>query len=83
MRWRDKGREHERDGDTDDGRRTYLGFSVIVPHQPDLARDYPADAWEAEQDRRAAADGAAEDPAAPAETSDGEVGDDESVGGAA
>jgi len=35
MRWRDKGRDHERAGD--EGRRTYLGFTVIVPHQPDLA----------------------------------------------
>ena len=83
MRWRDKGREHERDSDRDDGRRTYLGFSVIVPHQPDLARDYPADAWEAEQTQRAAADGATEDSTTPAEESDGQVGDDESVGGAA
>jgi hypothetical protein len=34
-------RDHERAGD--EGRRTYLGFTVVVPHQPDLAREYPAD----------------------------------------
>jgi DNA-binding transcriptional ArsR family regulator len=47
MRWRDKGRDHERAGD--EGRRTYLGFTVIVPHQPDLAREYPADKLNAGQ----------------------------------
>jgi DNA-binding transcriptional ArsR family regulator len=96
MRWRDKGREHELDGggdkddeadegdegDEGDDRRTYLGFSVIVPHQPDLARDYPADAWEEKQAKQAkAADGA--DSGEQTEKSPGEVGDDESVGGAA
>lgn len=35
MRWRDVGRAA---GDDDPGRRTYLGFGIVLPHQPDLGR---------------------------------------------
>jgi hypothetical protein len=35
MRWRDIGRAA---GDDDNERRTYLGFGIVLPHQPDLGR---------------------------------------------
>jgi hypothetical protein len=64
-RWQAIGKERASAPDSAE-RHTYLGMSVVMPHQPDLARDYPAD----QQSLTEA-------------TSADEVGDDESVGGAA
>ena len=64
-RWQAIGKERASAVDPAE-RHTYLGMSVVMPHQPDLARDYPAD-------QQSPTEAASAD----------EVGDDESVGGAA